>query len=104
VDYSYNIIHAEPIFCEDPMNISSTVYEYNSTIEGSKLNLYCKDNPDEVYTAQCYENETWIPNIALITCGGQSTTTIGRFYMQCHMLCLLSGPYPNLHILSDSTN
>ena len=73
------IIHAEPIFCDDPMNISKVVYEYDSTIEGSQLTLYCEDNPSQIYTAECYENKTWTPNIALITCGGQSTITVGTF-------------------------
>ena len=87
MDYKYNIIiicpiiltHVEPISCDDPMNISKVVYEYTSTSEGSRLTLYCKDNPSQTYTAECYENKTWIPNIALITCGGQSTITVGMF-------------------------
>ena len=64
--------------CEIPVNNNKVVYEYNSTIEGSKLIFYCEDNNDESYTAQCYGNETWIPNIALITCGDQSTISEGN--------------------------
>ena len=66
--------------CEIPVNENKVVYEYNSTIEGSKLIFYCEDNPDDSYTAQCYGNETWIPSIALITCGDQSTISESKSY------------------------
>ena len=69
------------MFCDDPMNNSKVAYQYNSTIEGSQLTLYCEDNPSQIYTAVCCENRIWTPNIALITCGGQSTIaiTVGMF-------------------------
>ena len=66
------------------MNNNKVVYEYNSTIEGSKLTFYCEDNPDEIYMAQCYRNGTWTPNIALITCSGQST--VGKEYKCCYII------------------
>ena len=64
--------------CEIPMNKNKLVYKYNSTIKGSKLIFYCEDNPGELYIAQCYGNETWIPNIALITCGDRDQSIINE--------------------------
>ena len=50
--------------CKSPMASSNVSLNHSSTLEDSMLTFQCKDGllPDDVFTARCYRNRSWIPN------------------------------------------
>ena len=56
---------------------SNISLNYTSTVEDSLLTFQCEDGlfPDDVFTARCYRNGSWIPNPSSHTCTTSSAGT-----------------------------
>ena len=65
--------------CGHPIVNSNVSLNYSSTLEDSLLTFQCKDGlfPEDVFTASCYQNGSWIPNPSSHTCANSSA---GRQY------------------------
>ena len=63
--------------CTIPVVRSNITLNYSSTLEDSFLMFQCEDGlfPEDVFTARCYRNESWIPNPSNHMC---ATSSAGR--------------------------
>lgn len=73
--------------CGAPVVKNSTSYiiEYGSTLEGSTLQFSCKDGylPNDVITATCYHNESWIPDPASHICTATTSSSNNYYNILC---------------------
>ena len=53
---------------------SNITLKYNSTLEDSLLMFQCDDGliPEDLFTARCYKNGSWIPNPSSHICSNSS--------------------------------
>ena len=65
--------------CGHPILNSNVSLNYSSTLEDSLLTFQCKDGlfPEDVFTASCYQNGSWIPNPSGHACA-TSISSAGR--------------------------
>ena len=61
-------------YCGPPIANSNVSVNFSSTLEDSLLTFQCKDGllPEDVFTARCYQNGSWIPNPSGHTCATSS--------------------------------
>ena len=72
--------------CQIPVVNSNVSLALNSTLEDSLLTFQCKDGlyPNDVLTARCYSNRTWIPNPSGHVCATSlEGILICNYYMYC---------------------
>ena len=65
--------------CGPPTANNNVSLNYGSTLEESLLTFQCRDGlfPEDVFTASCYQNGSWIPNPSSHTWANSSA---GRQY------------------------
>ena len=83
--YNYSPVYLQLIATLLLWTVIIISLNYSSTLEDSLLTFQCKDGllPDDVFTARCYRNGSWIPNPSGHVC---ATSSAGVKHL---IMCLL---------------